>query len=856
MDSADDRKRPLRFGWVLRMALRDTRWHRKKLFLYLLSIVLGAAALVMVRSLAENLETAMDREAKSLLGADLSLSSPRVFPAPVRSLIDSIATQTAEQLSFSSMIYVPKNGYSRLVQVRALEGKYPFYGVLETLPITAADAFRESQAALVDDGLMIQFDLSVGDSVRIGAVTFQIAGRLLKIPGESVTMSAIGPRVYIPMDYVDQTGLIQVGSRVSYKHYLKTDDSKDIAELLAAVKPLAAKYALNLETVETRKQQIGNAISNLYRFLNLSGFMALVLGCVGVASSITTYIRQKLSTVAILRCLGADARQIFLIFVMQALALGIIGTSLGAVVGMAGLYAMPVLIGDFLPFTLEVRPSFTAVAQGTAIGLLMAVLFSLLPLLSVRRISPLNALRSAYETGRSRQVDPWTVVTYLLIVGAITLFAISQTRRIGQGLMVAAGLFSAYLLLYLASKVLIRFVRYATTAESPYLWRQGLANLFRPNNQTTLLMVSLGLGAFLVMTIFSIQFSLLDTVRLAGSGNQSNLVIFDVQSDQRAETRALMAQYGLPVQQQVPVVTMRLASLRGQPVESLLRAEGDSSSALPARLLRGEYRATYRNKLIETETLVAGVFTGKSNPGPGPIPVSLESGYAEDLNLSVGDKIEFDLQGIGLSAIVGSIRKVNWQRVQPNFFILFPDGTLDSAPQFHVLVTRATDASVSARFQRELVKSMPTISVIDLQLILSAADAILEKVSLVFRFMAMFSLLTGFIVLVGIVSNSRYQRIQESVLLKTLGATRKQIFTVMAIEYALLGLLGSGTGVLLSLVGSWALIRFVFELTFSLPVYSMIAVITAVTAVTLFIGIITGRGIYSRPPLEILRSEI
>ena len=856
MDSADDRKRPIRMGWVLRMAWRDTRWHRKKLFLYLSSIILGAAALVMVRSLADNLETAMDREAKSLLGADLSLSSSRVFPVPVRSLLDSVTAQSAEQVSFSSMIYVPKNGYSRLVQVRALAGKFPFYGVLETIPIAAADAFRDSQAALVDDGLMIQFNLSVGDSVRIGAVTFQIAGRLLKIPGESLAMSAIGPRVYIPMDYLEGTGLIQVGSRVTYKRYLKIDEPEDSAKLVAAIKPLRDKYALNLETVETRKQQIGNAITNLYRFLNLSGFVALVLGCVGVASSITTYIRQKLNTVAVLRCLGADARQIFLIFVVQALALGIVGTSLGAAVGIAALYAMPAVIGDFLPVTLEVRPSLMAVVQGTGVGLLMAVLFSLLPLLSVRNISPLNALRSAYEKEGSPKADPWAFVVYLLIVGSIALFAIAQTRRVGQGLLVAGGLFGAYLLLYLASKVLIRFVRLISRDSSPYLWRQGLANLFRPNNQTTLLMVSLGMGAFLVMTIFSIQYSLLDTVRLAGSGDQSNLVIFDVQSDQTAETQAMMARYQLPVRQEVPVVTMRLASLRGVAVETLMRSDSDTSNTVPTRMLRGEYRATYRNTLIETESLVAGRFTGTVGSGPQPIPVSLESGFAEDLKLTVGDSIGFDLQGIPLNAVVGSIRKVNWQRVQPNFFIVFPIGPLDSAPQFHVFVTRSNDATVSARFQRELVKTMPAVSVIDLQLILSAADAILEKVALVFRFMSLFSLLTGFIVLAGIVSNSRYQRIQESVLLKTLGGTRRQIFIIMAIEYTLLGLIGSFTGVLLSLLGSWALIRFFFDLTFSLPLLSMIAVITAVTAVTLIIGIVTGRGIYSRPPLEILRSEV
>jgi putative ABC transport system permease protein len=750
------------------------------------------------------------------------------------------------------MVYMPATGSSRLVQVRALRGAYPFYGALETVPPAAAATFQSGRYALVDDGLMIQYALSVGDSVRIGDVYFTIAGRLMKIPGETVAMSTIGPRVYIPMAYLEETGLIQVGSRINYRVYMGFEPKRDVEAMAAGMRPLRERYFVNVETVETRKRQLGRSLGNLYRFLNLGGFIALILGSVGVASAVNTYVRHKLNTVAVLRCLGADARQTFIIYLVQSVCMGLIGSAAGVILGVAILYLLPAVIADFLPFTMQVALSWTPIVQGMGIGLLMALLFALLPLLSIRAISPLLTLRSSYEPPPSSVRDPWRLLVYLLLIGGIAAFGVSQTREWTQGVGFAGGLIAAFLALTLVARGVMRCVRWAFPDSWSYIWRQGLANLFRPHNQTIMLVVALGLGTFLLTTLYIVQQSLVGHLSTAGSGNQSNMVIFDIQNDQKEDLTALMRQYDLPVMQEVPVVTMRIAGLKGRTVEDI---RSDSLRTGPDWPLRREYRSTYRDRLMETETLLAGRFAGKVDTPGDTVYVSLAQDIAEDLRVGLGDEIVFDVQGVSVRTVVGSIRAVNWQRVQPNFFVVFPEGVLEAAPQFHVMVTRIADPVLSATFQRDVITRFPNVSMIDLRLILSTVDAILEKVSLVVRFMALFSVFTGLIVLIGVITNSRYQRIQESVLLKTLGGTRRQIFLIMILEYLFLGTIGAGTGVLLAMGASWSLARLVFDITYVWVVWPTMAVVAGVVAVTILVGIAASRGIHNRPPLEILRAE-
>ena len=836
------------------MAWRDSRTYRRRLLLYMSSIILGTAALVSIRTLGDSMRTAIDLESKALLGADLDINTRRAFSDSANVFLRNLGGEQSRQVSFASMVAFPRSESSRLVSVRALEGGFPYYGELETVPSGAAQAFRTQGTAIVDDNLLIHHGAEVGDSIRIGLRTFEVSGRLISIPGETAAMSAIGPRVDIPMAELESTALIQPGSRVTYRALFRFDDDVDVQELVDTFgTDTAARFGWDWDTVEDRQAGLERSLGNLYRFLNLSGFIALILGSVGVASAIHTYVRRKRGTIAILRCLGAEGRHTFSIYIIQAVSIGVIGSAIGAAAGYLVLGILPALVQDFVPFDLEVRFTYIPVLQGMGLGLLMALLFALLPLMAIKDISPLLTLRSSVETSSRGNRDPWRLALIALLVTGIVLFAVSQTRVWHQGVGFAGGLIGAFLLLSLVARSLISLARRMLPATWPYVWRQGLANLFRPDNQTVTMVVALGLGAFLITTLYLLQFSLVGHITQVGGDRQSNLVLFDIQPDQRGEILESLHRYELPVMQQTAVVSMRLAGLKGRTIAEVIQ---DSTVRTQRWALRREYRSTYRSHLEDAETLLEGSLQSRVTDGKDSVYVSVEQGIANRLGVGIGDEIVFDVHGVPVKTTVGSVRAVDWQRVQPNFFMVFPDGVLEEAPQFHVVVTRIDDPQTSARFQQETVSRFPNVSMIDLSLILGTLNTILGKVSLIVRFMALFSVFTGVIVLVGVVTNSRYQRMQESVLLKTLGGSRKQILKIMTIEYLLLGAIGAITGVVLAFAATWILTVFVFNISY-VPVFIPVAaVIGGICLITILVGMLASAGIYRQSPLEILRAEI
>ena len=843
-----------RASWLFKMAWRDSRTYRRRLLLYMSSIILGTAALVSIRTMGDSMRTAIDLESKALLGADLDINTRRAFSDSADVFLRNLGGEQSREISFASMVAFPRSESSRLVSVRALEGGFPYYGELETVPPGAAQAFRTTGTALVDDNLMIQHGAEIGDPIRIGLRTLEIAGRLISIPGETAAMSTIGPRVFIPLGELESTALIQPGSRATYRALFKFGDEVDVQALVDAFgTDTAARFGMDWDTVADRQASLERSLGNLYRFLNLSGFIALILGSVGVASAIHTYVRRKRGTIAVLRCLGAEGRHTFSIYVIQAVFIGLIGSAIGAASGYLVLGILPALVQDFVPFELVVRFTYLPVLQGMGLGLLMALMFALLPLLAIKDISPLLTLRSSVETPSRVGRDPWRIALVGVLIAGVVLFAISQTRFWYQGVGFAGGLIVAFLLLSLVARSLISLARRILPATWPYVWRQGMANLFRPDNQTATMVVALGLGAFLITTLYLLQYSLVGHITQVGGDRQSNMVLFDIQPDQREEILESLRRNDLPVMQQTPVVSMRLAGMKGLTAAEIMK---DSTEGAPRWALRREYRSTYRSHLEDAETLLEGTWQTRVEDGKDSVLVSVEKGIADRLGVGIGDEIVFDVQGVPVKTTVGSLRAVDWQRVQPNFFMVFPEGVLEKAPQFHVVVTRIDDPQTSARFQQDVVSRFPNVSMIDLSLILGTLNAILGKVSLIVRFMALFSVFTGVIVLVGVVTNSRFQRMQESVLLKTLGGSRNQILKIMTIEYLFLGSIGALTGVVLAFAASWILTVFVFNISYVPAFIPVVVVIGCISLITILVGMMASAGIYRQSPLEILRAEI
>jgi putative ABC transport system permease protein len=844
-------KKKVNLPWLFRMAWRDSRRNRSRLLLFISSIILGIAALVATFSFGYNLQNDIDKQAKTLVGADLVVESNKPVPAKLRPMLDSIGDQRSQERTFASMVYFTKTGGTRLVQVRALDGSYPFYGALETSPAAAAKNFRKSKQAVVDKTLMLQFNASVGDSIQLGDVTFIIAGTLNKAPGRNTISTTVAPPVYIPLQYLEETGLIQKGSRIGYNYYYKFNNEAQIQPLIDKIEPRLDQAGLDYDTVEERKRNTGRSFEDFTQFLALISFVALLLGCIGVASAIHIYIREKISSIAILRCLGVNSTQAFFIYLIQITGIGLLGSILGAILGTVIQQVLPIVLEDFLPVDVSISVSWVAIAQGLALGIVISILFALLPLVSVRKVSPLYTLRLSFEHVRFRDPVKWLV--YLLIIAFVFSFCKWQIGTWMQAISFTIGILVAFLVLAGVARLLMWMVRRFFPGSWNYLWRQGFANLYRPNNQTITLVTTIGLGVAFIGTLYFIQDILVSRVSLTASGNQPNMVLFDIQSGQKDSVANLARQHQLPIVQQVPIVTMRIEEVNGKNAEAVKK---DTSSRISERTFEWEFRVTYRDSLTDSEKLKAGKMGSHVNSPNDIIYVSLDEDYARRVKMQIGDTVVFNVQGTLVRTIVGSLRQVDWQRVQTNFRIIFPTGVLEEAPQFHVLITRVPSPEASAKFQQAVVLRYPNISIIDLGLILSVLDDVLDKIGFVIRFMAGFSIITGLIVLIASVLISKYQRMQESVLLRTLGASRRQILIITALEYFFLGALASLTGILLAMAGSWALAEFSFDASFTprwLPVGILFIIISALTVC---IGLLNSRGVLNKPPLEVLRKEV
>lgn len=837
-------------SWTWKMAWRDARSNKRRLFIYISAIILGVAAQVAITSFRENIDQTVNNQAKELLGADLEVETNEPYTDQTLAFFDSLGGQQSSVVEFASMAYFPKTGSTRLSNIRALEGGFPFYGELLTQPKNAVEKLRTGNQALVDQTLMTQFDIRIGDSVKIGNVTLPIGGAIEKVPGEAAAVSLIGPRIFIPQCLVDSTNLIQPGSRVKYKTYFKFEAGRNMAAVEASLEA-DHDQRLRYDTVEERKEEIGEAVANLSKFLNLIGFIALLLGGIGVASAIHVYIKRKVDTAAILRCLGSSAQQAMNIFLVQALVLGFIGALCGTLLGLGVQFMLPGLFNEFLPVQVDIGISWFAIGLGFLTGTGVSFIFALLPLLTLSKASPLYTLRTFDDSITNLLSAKTKGIIYFLIAITIAGYAVLLTSDWQVGLFFTAGIIIAFGLLLGVAKMLMMLIRRFFPTSWPYVWRQGLANLYRPNNQTTALMVSLGLGVLLISTLYFSQNMLMNELQFASREDAPNLIFYDIQPDQNDGVNSIIKRNGARVIQNVPMVTMQIDSLNGVSIDSI---RNDSTRDGYGWALRREYRSTYRDTLTDSETLLEGEWVGRA-PDTGAVPISLAREIAEDLSAGIGDTLTFDVQGIPVKTYVGSIRKVDFQRVQPNFFVLFPSGVLEPAPQIFVTVTRAADRNQSIQIQQDVVQSYPNISAIDVSLILSTIQSFIDKISFAIEFMALFSIITGLIVLASSVIVSRFQRIRESVLLRTLGASKRQILIITGVEYLFLGLLSALTGLFLSIITTWTLSYFYFDISFIPNLWVIVLLTLGLAGLTLLIGLLSSRDIYKKTPLEILRLE-
>jgi len=848
-------------GFVVRMAAREVRASPRRLLLLTTSVAVGVAALVAINSFTANLRDSVRRQAQELLGADLSLEARQPLPASAKAVIDTLVSrgaQAASVINFSAMAYVPRTDGTRLVQVAAIEGGYPFYGRIRTDPEAAWSDLPGGRHVVVDPSLLTALRARVGDTLALGEARFVISGTVASAPGNVGLRAAFGPRIFIPARYLEDTRLLGFGARAEYEAYLRLPAGISAESVAEANRAALRGDRVRIRTVADDRERLNETLSRLTGYLGLVALIALLLGGIGVASAVVVFIRQRMDTIAVLRCLGATGRRVLAVYGVEAAGMALAGSLVGALVGVGFQQALPGLLADLLPVDVETGISWSAIGIGVGMGLWVALVFALFPLLSVRRVPPLAALRRDFEP-ESRPRDPWRWGVVVALAASTVGLASIQVGSGRQGAIFAGGVAVALLVLWAASWALVRAARHWLPEGLPYLWRQGLSNLHRPSNQTVTVVLAIGFGAFLLGTLVLVQLNLLQQLRLSGGPARPNLVLFDIQPDQLSAVRRELREAGLTGAAPVPIVPMRIASVKGRAVRGIL-TDTSVAGVSGAWAFRREYRSTFRDSLVGSERLAAGTWWkpregAKATNGGAAPGISIETGLAEELGVGLGDEIVWDVQGISMPTRITSLREVDWARFEPNFFVVFEPGSLDGAPHTLVTLTRIAEPSARGAFQRRLAEQLPNVTTLDLSVVQEALERLVDRVVLAIRFMAAFTLATGTLVLIGALATSRFQRIREGALLRTLGATRSQLFRIVLAEYFALGAMAATVAAGLSAAAAWALAKWVFEGRFSPQPLSLALLVLGVVGLTVVVGLLNSREVIRRTPLEVLRGE-
>lgn len=851
---------------VWSLAWRESRTARRRLLLYMSSISLGVAALVAIDSFSANIIQSVKDQSRALMGGDVSFDSSKPYSPAMDSLFDSLSKRgvsLARVTTFPSMAVVPRTAGTRFAQVRGVTDNYPFYGSIVTEPAGRWPMLQQGPYAIVDPSLLTSLNAKVGDTLKLGFGTFTIAASIKDVPGAAGIAEMLGPRIFIPARYIAETQLVVFGSTASRTVVAKLPSGVDPDKFVKPFKKRVHDQQVRMRTVTQTEMSTTDAIENLSDFIGIVGLVALLLGGIGVASGVRAFVERKIDTVAVLRCLGASSGQVLAIYVAQAAAMGLVGAAAGAALGVAVQFILPRVLTDFLPIDVHVSLVPLAVLTGLAVGGWIALVFALRPLLALRNVSPLQTLRRDTDANvlRMRWTDAPRLLVNVALVLSVVAIALSRanTARQAFGMSAATGL--AILALAASAALLSWAARKGLRTRWPYVVRQGVANLYRPGNQTRAVILALGFGAFLVSTLYLVQSSLLRRFTVAAAESRGNVVFFDIQQDQQRGLDSIVRESGHDVIQVAPVVTMRIASINGKSVSELNPAPATASSTAPRQqrrapwALRREFRSTYRDKPAASETIVGGKWFSDSSlkyqRDTGE--VSLEDGIAKELLVKLGDIITWNVQGVEIPTRITSLRKVTWTRFEPNFFAVFAPPVLRGAPNQYILLAQVKDPAAVPLLQRAAVNRFPNVSSIDLTAIKRTVDRIVGRVSLAIRFIALFSLAVAIPVLFSAVSATRRARVREGVLLKTLGATRGQIARILLAEYSLLGLLGGFTGMLLSIGGGWAVVRYIFKTPFAPPIGPVAGIAAIVVGLTLLIGLLAGRDVFKETPITALR---
>ncbi len=845
----------------LRLALREGRAGVRRIGVFLLAVALGVGALVGLYSFQEDAARAARSEARAILGGDLRIQSQSPLPERVEVLLDSLEAEGAavsRAISLASMVSVPALGRARLLQVNAVDGRYPAAGEVVDSPSGIWEGRGAAPGAFGEGAVLRQLGVEVGDTLRIGGAYFPVRGTVSGLPVDLGLQTVVGPPIFIALADLPETGLLGFGSLAQYRAFVLLPEGVEGDGVAERYRGELREAQVSIRSAREEAEELAQGFRNLSRFLGLVGLAALLLGGIGVAGAVHVYVREKLASVAVLRCLGARQGTAFRAYLLQAAGLGAGGAVLGAVLGVGIQHALPLLLGAFLPFTITPRLHPGALLVGVALGVWIAVVFALLPLLRTLDVPPLAALRTEVEgvgggvKGRLRRGG----VVILLLLTLLTLSAL-QLGAMGPALVLATSLALVVFALGGLAWILIRVTRRLVPGRAPFPLRQGVSGLARPGNQTAAVTIALGFGSFLMGSLLVVEANLRAALTLEGVDDRPSLLLFDIQRDQRAGVEALLGEVGAGPEL-FPIVPSRIQAVNGVAVGEL------SAGAPEGRVwsLRRLYRNTWREALGPLEELIAGEWWGGTDApevaaavAEGALRISVEEEVAEVLGVGVGDRIRWDVQGIPVESVVASLRRVEWGSFQPNFYVIFEPGGLDGAPATFVGVVVLDDEAALAHLQGGLLENFPNVSFLDISAVREVLGRMADRIALVLLLMGGFVTGAGFLVLLAALLTTRYRRRREGALLRTLGAGRGVIRGTLLAEYAGVGIVAGASGLLLGGVGGVLALRWGFDGATTFPWTSLLGVWGGVILLTIVVGWGVSGPILRATPMETLRGE-
>jgi putative ABC transport system permease protein len=846
------------------MVWREMRASWTRLAFSFVSVALGVAAVVVLRSVMQEVRATLAREARAFIGADLVLRSERAWTTNVLGEIADVfsaagirdRTDVVETQTMAAATEGAGTGGVRLVELRAVETAFPYYGAIELEGgVPYSHVLLRDRGVLVTRELLLELGLRVGDRLRLAGEAFTIQGVVRRDRVQRAAGIAFGPRVYMDLGALRGTRLLGFGSRATYSILARVGDGANLGDVVERLRRRLRGNVVAVRSWRSVEDRLGRNMTIAENYLSLVGFAIVVLGGIGVWSVTRVVVQQKIRSVAILRCVGASAREVLAIYVLQMLGLAAAGCALGVALAAIGTAAIPARLVSPLGVS-GVGLTASAAGQGVVVGLLVSLLFALVPLLEVRHVKPLLLLR-ADRAPSARRRDWTSVLATAAIVAALALVGIWQAGSIRAGLYVAGGLGAVALALSAAGRLLVRTI--APLARTRHFaLRHAVISLGRPGNQTSVILMAVGLGCFFVLGVRALQGNLLEELAVEVGPNSPDLVLIDVQRDQVDGVRDVVRPYVRATPRLLPLMRARVIGVEGRRV----RLETPEAVRQHGRLTR-EYGLTYRDTLQDNERLLAGAFwagpiEAAGTPDGLDTEVSIEAMVVDEADVGLGDVLRFDIGSRVIRARVTSIRKVTWDEWQNGgfVFVLRPAPALIATPHTFIgFLEVRPDAGARAALQRELVRQYPNVSAIDVGEVLASLREIVDNVTVGVTIVGAVVLLGGTLILVGALAMTKFQRLYEAAIYRTLGASTRRLGAMVAIEYGLLGFLAGALGAAGALGLSWVAATRLFEIDWRPLPGLLSAGVLATAAAAAVVGLAASADVLLRKPLATLGAE-